>query len=334
MYLPAHSVLSVLVSFCPDQEEHTMTVIGTARRLTPALIVAAIAAGGLGAAQATAASAGTVSKDAAVSSTGKVMTTAQAATMVAVAQVHGRSSYAGKSATTTSSGVRPNSVIGADGRSLVNPTTGYPARATVLITRPGYSPWCTGWMISKDTLLTAGHCVYSGGAGGTWYGGLQFKPGSNGGTAPYGTCSARGTWALNGWVNSADWNYDTGIIKLNCTVGNTVGWYGMYWQTASLNGVGTTVQGYPGDKPSTQWISYDYVRASETEKIYYQNDTIGGESGSPVWTYRSSGACTGYCGLAVHAYGVGGSGYAATNNSGTRITQAKYNSYVSIINTP
>jgi glutamyl endopeptidase len=141
---------------------------------------------------------------------------------------------------------------------------------------------------------------------------------------------------LNGWVNSRDTRYDAGIIKLNCTVGSTVGWFGMWWQSASLNGLSTTVQGYPGDKPSTQWRSRDFVRATETEKIYYQNDTVGGQSGSPVYQNRASGSsfCVGVCAMAIHTNGVGGSGFSASNNSGNRITQAKYNTFVSIINTP
>lgn len=217
----------------------------------------------------------------------------------------------------------------------VTPTTSYPSRAIGLINRNG-SLHCTGWLVSKDTILTAGHCVHTGGSGGTWYSGLTFRAGSDGNTAPYGTCSPRGTWALNGWVNSRDTRYDAAIIKLNCSVGNTVGWFGMWWQSASLNGLTTIVQGYPGDKPSTQWRSTDFVRATETEKIYYQNDTIGGQSGSPVYQNRAAGSssCAGVCAMAIHTNGVGGSGFSATNNGGNRITQAKYNTYVSIINTP
>jgi glutamyl endopeptidase len=266
--------------------------------------------------------------EAGVSSAGAVITPVVAAAAVRSGQRYGTSSSTGTVK------LAPVSIIGPDNRYRINPTTGFPARATVLINRNG-SLHCTGWMVSKDTLLTAGHCVHTGGSGGSWYSGLSFRAGSNGGTAPYGTCLSRGTWALNGWVNSGDTRYDAAIIKLNCTVGNTVGWYGMYWQTASLNGTSITVQGYPGDKASQQWGSTGTVRVSETEKIYYQNDTLGGESGSPVWTYRSSGPCVGQCGLAIHTNGVfGSSGPSATNNSGTRLTQAKFNTIVSIINTP
>ena len=203
----------------------------------------------------------------------------------------------------------------------------------MLINRNG-SLHCTGWMVSRDTLVTAGHCVHTGGANGTWYTGLTFKAGSNGGTAPYGTCTAARTFAYHGWVADGNWDYDGAMIKLSCSVGSRVGWYGMWWQTASLDGQQSLVRGYPGDKPSTQWRSADVVRQSDTERLYYQNDTVGGMSGSPLYQNRPSGLpfCTGICSMGIHAYGVGGSGASATNNSGTRLTQAKFDSIVSIIN--
>ncbi len=279
---------------------------------------------------------GSLSPNALVSSTGAVLTPTEAASLVSKAGLlNGTKASTGKLG--GASGASTESIIGADNRFRVTPTTTYPYRANVLIERSTGALHCTGWMVSKDTLLTAGHCVHTGGSSGTWYSGLRFKAGSDGGTAPYGTCLSRGTWALNGWVNSGSTNFDAAIVKLNCTVGNTVGWYGMWWQSASLNGFFTRVSGYPGDKAKQQWMSYDQVRATQTEKIYYQNDTIGGMSGSPVWQFRATGAAFcggGPCAMAIHTQGTYGTGLNATNNSGTRITQAKFNTFVSIINLP
>ena len=275
------------------------------------------------------------SPDALVSASGSVVTPEQGAASVAARQGRGVQGSAPSQGKATS-GMSPSSIIGTDSRFRVTPTTSFPYRATVLILRNG-NLHCTGWMISKDTMLTAGHCVHTGGSGGSWYSGLTFRPGSDGGTAPYGTLTSRGTWALNGWVNSGSTDYDAAIIKLSSPVGTTVGWYGMWWQTAALDGLFTRVTGYPGDKPSTQWMSYDSVRASATDKIYYQNDTVGGMSGSPVWQYRGSTAayCAGGpCAMAIHTNGLYGSGLTASNNSGTRITQAKFSTFMSIVNQP
>ena len=77
-----------------------------------------------------------------------------------------------------------------------------------------------------------------------------------------------------------DERYDYGAIKLNCTVGNMVGWYGI--TTANPKNKPSIIQGYPGDKPLEQWFSADKVRATTSRQVFYNNDTIGGMSGSPV----------------------------------------------------
>ncbi len=268
------------------------------------------------------------SKLALVARSGKVITPSAAAKL-AGASAAGHNGYAPKPVAHKRDGVRramaPESVIGTDSRTRVTATTTYPNSAIVLINRNG-GLWCTGWMVGKDTLLSAGHCVTNG--AGTWYSGLTFRPGSNGGNAPFGTCTARGIYAFSAWASGADSNYDTSIVKLNCTVGYSTGWFGTWWQSASPNGLFTRVQGYPGDKPSTQWQSFDSVRASSADRLYYQNDTVGGESGSPVWQYRSGQSfCNGACGMGVHTNGSNG-----TNNSGVRFTQGKLNAIYAIVN--
>ena len=72
----------------------------------------------------------------------------------------------------------PSSVITGDGRMQLTDTTSYPNSAIVYITKDGKTH-CTGWMISADTLVTAGHCVYSFERE-EWLSGLEFSPGANG----------------------------------------------------------------------------------------------------------------------------------------------------------
>ncbi|MFC6089014.1 trypsin-like serine peptidase [Saccharothrix lopnurensis] len=217
------------------------------------------------------------------------------------------------------------SIIGDDNRTRVNPTTGFPARATVLITRTVNgveNQHCTGWMFSDDLVVTAGHCVYNQTSG--WYTGqLRFYPGANGtGSRPYGGCSATTLRSNTGWTVDGSADADYGAATLDCTIGNTVGWYGAYWTTASLNGTSTTIQGYGGDKAQQQWIHSDQVRVSDSLRLRYDNDTVGGNSGSAVYTVRAPGSsgCSGQCSLAVHAYGTGADGH----NSGPRITESRF----------
>jgi len=219
---------------------------------------------------------------------------------------------------------QPKVVIGTDSRYRINPTTTFPARATVFITRNGSSNTghCTGWMINANTVATAGHCLHSGGSSGSWYTGLRIWPGKNGSSSPYGYCSVTRTFSVTGWTQSGSSDYDYGAVKINCSIGNTTGWFGFFSTSdASIVTLPSYISGYPGDKSyGEQWRSYDgkvdFV-TSTGRRILYQNDTFGGMSGSPVY-YNRSGC--GYCSMAIHT-----GGYNSSYNRGTRIVSAVFN---------
>lgn len=199
-------------------------------------------------------------------------------------------------------------------------TTSYPARAVALVTFSGGR--CTGWLIGANTVITAGHCVYNIDTN-SWYSRTSYRvyPGYDGTTAPYGYCTAKQIYSVTGWTVNENEQYDIGAIKLNCTVGNTVGWFGFFTQGASLTNYPAIVSGYPGDKPLTQWWSSDTIRYSATNQLFYPNDTVGGMSGSPVWYDRN-----GPYAMAIHAYGFPHGAWPHTvYNHGTRITAGIYN---------
>ncbi|MQA26708.1 MAG: trypsin-like serine protease [Micromonosporaceae bacterium] len=307
---------------------------GRGRWLRAALVVGAttaVAAGML----ASPASAKRIDPNTATSSDGSVGAAVDmAAASRSVSAYEGTGKRAGNGASRSDNKVKPygagaegdvgaESVIGPDGRWRVTPTTSFPTRAIAMITLNG-SQLCTGWLYGPDVLATAGHCVHTGGSGGAWRSGTwRIYPGRDGSSSPYGYCTARSLHSVNGWTQSRDEQYDYGAIKLNCTIGNTVGWFGFWWQSASLTGYSTTVSGYPGDKPSgTHWRHVDSVRVTQARQIFYQNDTFGGQSGSPVYQYRSG---CGYCSMGIHAYGLHGSWPHSSNNHGTRINEPVYN---------
>jgi glutamyl endopeptidase len=226
------------------------------------------------------------------------------------------------------------SIIGTDDRTQNTDTTTYPNRAVaqVLFSNAAGSFLCTGWFINKNTVVTAGHCVYDPVLGWNAVSTYEVIPGRNGATAPYGSCTAKRLYTVNAWINSADETYDYGAIKLNCNIGNTVGFFGYFWTASTLNGTSATVTGYPGDKPfGTQWFATRTVAATETRQVFYDADTFGGNSGGPVWAQDSS-FCPGSCGYAVHAYGVHGTGNHALHNHGTRITEEVFNNFTSWAN--
>jgi glutamyl endopeptidase len=232
-----------------------------------------------------------------------------------------------------------DSVIPPDNRTRVNPTTTFPVRAIVQIVRTAGSQTfgCTGWLYGPNIVATAGHCVHPGGGangGGPngFYPQANFEiiPGRNFPSRPYGTCGATRLTSVNGWAQSGSPEYDYGTITLNCSVGNTTGWFGWWWQSASLTGTPTTVSGYPCDKTfGEQWRhGGQTVQTTQVRRVFYLNDTFGCQSGSPVYQNRAAGSsfCTGWCVMAIHAYG-------GSSNSGTRITQEVSNNLVNWRNT-
>lgn len=208
------------------------------------------------------------------------------------------------------------SVLGFDSRFHVNPYA-YPQRAVALITYNG-STHCTGWLVSANTLVTAGHCVHGGGSKGRWGTAAAFKiyPGFSDGYAPYGSCQPREIYSTYGWITTADGDADVGVIKLNCAIGNATGYFS-YFVAAQTDNTAITINGYPGDKAdgSQQWGSTGVISRSTPAKIYYDNDTTGGMSGAPIWLQHNDTAWS----LGIHTNGE--SLLSPGANSGVRISQ-------------
>lgn len=232
----------------------------------------------------------------------------------------GRAGSAGKAATKAAAATKTNglvgtdSVIGPDGRVQESDPHGYPWRAIAhLSTNKG---GCTGFMLSRDVLVTAGHCVYNGG----WVTSYRVAPGKNGSYEPYGSCSGgiADVWTTYNWISTGAPEHDYGLIKLTCDIGNTVGWFGWWYNMGeNLTNQYFYVEGYPGDKPyGTMWWDGDYTTSQTSQRLFYWIDTYNGQSGSPVYHYNSTspGLCSGWCVTAIHTYGVGSS----PHNSGTR----------------
>lgn len=222
------------------------------------------------------------------------------------------------------------SILGYDSRYQVTPST-YPERAVALITYNG-NTHCTGWLIGKDTIVTAGHCVHGGGISSRWGSTAAFRvyPGYSDGYAPYGSCNAKELYSSSGWIMSAENDADIGLIKLDCSVGNSTGYFS-YFAADSVDNTAVTVNGYPGDKADAhqQWASDGTISRSTANKLFYDNDTTGGMSGSPVWLRNNGNAWA----IGIHTNGEDAS-FSPGSNSGTRISQDIFDLMTAVKNLP
>lgn len=209
-------------------------------------------------------------------------------------------------------------IIGADDRVQITGTTAYPWRAiaSLLITAADNSQWIgTGWFVSPRTLITAGHCVFIKGSGvpgrDGWVRRITVIPGRNGNAQPFGAAVSTSFRSVTGWTGSGNHEFDYGAIIIPTPMGDTVGTFGFAsYPDADLMNRTVNIGGYPGDKPDgTLWYHSNRTTAVGPRKLFYLVDTMGGQSGAPVWRIVNGKRIA----VAVHAYG------GAAANHGTRI---------------
>ncbi len=168
-----------------------------------------------------------------------------------------------------------------DNRAPVDSTV-YPYRSICLLlirSRAGGEYFGTGFLISERCVITAGHCVYFEEE---WAREIEVIPGAYGTCKPFGSARSVNFRSVKGWTRDGDKNYDHGAVLLDNDHLFRKG--GSFFGYRPFNGEsGVEVSGYPLDKEGTQWKDAGRVHSFSAYRIYYELDTVAGNSGSPVF---------------------------------------------------
>lgn len=157
--------------------------------------------------------------------------------------------------------------------------------------------YCSGTLVSPDTILTAGHCIYDTNISSwmkpPW---IRIHPCSSADSVSTFQWSKMLTF--KGWTRSGRRGYDLGLIKVQGNPGLTDGWKSFGYTSSLSSDWIINVAGYPADKPRlTMWTHGEKLCSGSEESscegnpkekvFYYYTDTRGGQSGSGAYAYWS-----------------------------------------------
>ncbi|MBR6754173.1 MAG: trypsin-like serine protease [Clostridia bacterium] len=180
----------------------------------------------------------------------------------------------------------PNkAVIGADNRSNVNPSK-YPYSAICYMEingQCGHGWTGTGFMIDKDWMLTAGHCLVCTehdmwADSITLYFGYRSKS-----DYLYRYTGQWSAWTNNDLFGTGSFSAnDYAYVKLYKNVGDTTGWFGTSFgmSNSEYETEWFNVAGYRAGKIKT---SIGYAEAYDSNQILHYADTEPGYSGCPIF---------------------------------------------------
>lgn len=214
------------------------------------------------------------------------------------------------------------SILGpVDRRTEINDTTPYPWRlicSLEITDQNGEEYLGTGWIAGPRLIMTAGHCVYERRSMKGWAKTIKIYPGRTEDTPHDKAIIATEFKAPHGWIDNEDENEDYGAIILEEDISLSLG----YFSVASLGEDGlvesfVNISGYPGSRAGEVQLHHaNRILDVSSTKIYYDIDTEGGQSGSPIWIYKDNEQLPIVIG--IHS---NGAGKATLGNSGVRITQ-------------
>lgn len=219
----------------------------------------------------------------------------------------------------------PDAIIGGDSQITPVDTTQHPYKRVLLLhlnfdldNNGTYEieGWGTGFLAGQNQMLTAAHNFYAEitqdiintvkqtvpgydvEPGYYWVDQCRIYPGHSSSTIsgdPDDYYFPRNwTWPSqyiqedeNGEITVND-NYDWLLATLFSPLGESRGWFGICDPDTSINNLSVTVSGYPAAsywKKHYQYCTEGTVRRYGSHTLSYDNDTEGGNSGSPIYIY-------------------------------------------------
>jgi glutamyl endopeptidase len=143
----------------------------------------------------------------------------------------------------------------------------------------GNTYYGTGFFISERCVITAGHCVFYNG---DWVDEICVIPGANGNDKPFGKQISTNFKSVLGWTNDSKNDFDHGAIILNDnTLFKNIN--AVFEFKPFQNEYKGEISGYPSDKDGTQWKGEGSIYSSTDYRLFYDIDTVTGNSGSPVY---------------------------------------------------
>lgn len=207
-----------------------------------------------------------------------------------------------------------NTIIGLDERKKITDTTEDPYESIVFLASDGKA--LSGAVIGKNTVLTAAHAVNR----------IRNNPESNknyvipgrdGANYFYGKFKIKEVYIPQEYIDASNGDSDIAVLTIEPLNGVSIGDVVPILPIKLTNSIdkGTELEtvGYPQDKPwATMWMSKGSVVGESINRVYYNMDTIGGQSGSPVYNINHEI-------VAVHTTGAG------SKNFGTKLNNKWFN---------